>query len=71
MPLINKEFISFIISHDKFLELEDIRFLYDDLLEKLKIILPDDRYLSIIKTKLEEACFFSVKSFCHINKKDY
>jgi len=35
---------------------------YDDLLAKLVTICPEGRELSIVKTKLEESCFFAKKS---------
>lgn len=35
--------------------------IFDNALDALVIAIPQGRYLSIVKTKLEEACFFAKK----------
>lgn len=34
---------------------------FDDFLTELEKVIPQGRYLSIVKTKLEESCFFAKK----------
>ena len=34
---------------------------FDELLNYIYLVIPPGRYLSIVKTKLEEACFFAKK----------
>ena len=38
---------------------------FDDLLRKLEFVCPTGREMSIVKTKLEEACFFARKSMAN------
>lgn len=38
-----------------------IRHMYSDLLDKVRKVSPAGRYTSIVATKLEEACFFTIK----------
>ena len=40
---------------------------FSDLLEKIKCHVPEGRELSIVKTKLEEACFFAKKGMARQN----
>jgi hypothetical protein len=40
---------------------------FDDLLMELKEIVPEGRELALVKTKLEEACFFAKKGMAQEN----
>ncbi len=47
--------------------IQDIRTAFNDLLEKVTIHTTNGRYLSLVTTKLEEACMFAVKGITHTN----
>jgi hypothetical protein len=57
----NPEFQSFAINARGHQKADEIRHKFNDLLEQLKVDMLPSRELSIVKTKLEEACFFAVK----------
>lgn len=40
---------------------------FDELLEKVKAVCPEGRELSLVRTKLEEACFFAKKGMARAN----
>jgi hypothetical protein len=66
----NKEFARFKCTNDEIMLINKIRALFDDLLCTLLNDLPRGRELNIVKTKLEEACFFSNKAISttsHLN----
>ncbi len=64
MPVItqNKEFAVNVLNDLGLSKLEEISIAFDILLSKLIYICPPNRELSVVKTKLEEACFFAKKS---------
>lgn len=57
----NKEFKKYIPTEDGKKGLDAIPKLFDKLLNDLELMLPDSREFSIVKTKLEEACFYANK----------
>lgn len=50
------------LNPDGILKVNFVRNSFNDLLEELFKLLPDNREFSIVRTKLEEASFFAVKS---------
>ena len=40
---------------------------FNELLDKLVNCVPEGRYLAIVRTKLEEACFYAKKGMATIN----
>ena len=60
---INAEFGSWAITSQQSDIVDQIKWKFDDLLDFISNHTPPEngRYLSIVKTKLEEACMFSVK----------
>ncbi len=66
----NNEFEVHILTEDGIRKAKEIATVFDDALNLLKIVCPDGREFSIVKTKLEEACFFAKKSMASANVKD-
>jgi len=62
---VNKEFQVHILTPDGLGKAKDIAFAFDMLLDRLKEYCPEGRELSIVKTKLEEACFFAKKAIAN------
>ncbi len=58
----NKEFKVHKLNKDGFGKAEKVAADFDTLLENLKQYIPDGREFSLVKTKLEEACFFAKKA---------
>ena len=58
----NSEFEVHMLNEMGILKAKEIRITFDNCLNKLKDICPEGRCLSIVKTKLEEACFFAKKA---------
>lgn len=46
---------------------QDIAEAFDGLLKKLGSLVPDGREMAIVRTKLEEACFFAKKAMAKAN----
>ena len=68
----NKEFEVHLLNDEGIFRARKIAIYFDDLLNFLKEIIPESRELSIVKTKLEEACFFAKKGMANqkINQKE-
>ena len=58
----NKEFKVNILTHKGMLDAKSIVERFDCLLEQLKLVCEEGRSFSIVRTKLEEACFFAKKA---------
>lgn len=58
----NKEFRTHKLNEQGIERASLIADLYDELLEELKLLCRDCREFSVVKTKLEEACFFTKKA---------
>ena len=65
----NKEFEVHILTDNGIGKAKEIAAFFDEALNLLKIICPEGREFSIVKTKLEEACFFAKKSMASANLK--
>jgi hypothetical protein len=70
MSITNPEFQSHRLNETGIKKVDQVKELFDDLLSELtndiwafhSPLLPEGRHLSIVKTKLEEACMFAVKA---------
>lgn len=40
---------------------------FDDCLTRLEVVCPEGRHLALVRTKLEEACFFAKKAMAEQN----
>jgi hypothetical protein len=59
----NIEFAKTDLNDDQKSNIEVTRHLFNELLENIKPYMGEGRYLSVVKTKLEEACFLLIKAF--------
>jgi hypothetical protein len=58
------EFASFKLNPAGIARVDLVRLAFSSLLLTLQAACPEGRHFSVTKTKLEEACFFAVKSIC-------
>lgn len=58
----NQEFQVHILAQNGIDKAQEIAAVFDTALNQLKEICPESRSFSIVKTKLEEACFFAKKA---------
>lgn len=58
----HKEFQVHILNEKGILHAKDISLAFDNLLKNLEACCDEGRTLAIVKTKLEEACFFAKKA---------
>lgn len=58
----NKEFEVHKLNEPGINNAKKIASMFNQLIEELKTVCPDGREFSIVRTKLEEACFFAKKS---------
>lgn len=61
----NKEFEVHILNGDGIDKAKKIAADFDTLLESLKTYVPEGREFAIVKTKMEEACFFGKKAIAN------
>lgn len=62
---VNKEFQVHILNDSGIVKANNLAAEFDNLLNVLKGMCPESREFSIVKTKLEEACFFAKKSIAN------
>lgn len=69
----NKEFQVHILNDDGINKAGDIAQVFDNALTALSNLCPAGREFAIVKTKMEEACFFAKKSMAQdpVNGKDH
>lgn len=60
--MLNPEFQTHLLNDEGIKKAVHIGNVFDALLQDLKLAIPEGRYLSIVSTKLEEACFFAKKA---------
>ena len=59
---INPEFTVHLLNDDGISKAKQLATEFNNILEYLKTVCPQGREFSIVKTKLEEACFFAKKA---------
>ena len=64
----NKEFTTQSLNEKGIEVVNGVRGLFNELLNELEQYCPPSREFSIVRTKLEEACFFAVKSACSVRE---
>lgn len=69
-PKIRPEFSVNMLTEDGKQKAKQIAETFHNCLEELTILCGEGREMSIVKTKLEEACFFAKKSMAKINSVD-
>lgn len=63
----NKEFSTTKVTPEGVQKINQARSILDGTLDALKILCPEGREFSLVKTKLEEAGFFAVKAISYAN----
>jgi len=71
MHNMNKEFEVHMLSDEGQVKARAIATIFDSCLTELIQYCPDSRYLSIVRTKLEEACFFAKKAMAEHSTNHY
>lgn len=61
----NNEFAVHKLSDFGLSKMEEISYAFDHALTTISNICPDGREMSIVRTKMEEACFFAKKSLAN------
>ena len=61
----NKEFTFHLLNETGKAKAEQIADTFDDALNQLLMLVPAGRELSLVRTKLEEACFFAKKAMAN------
>lgn len=61
----HKEFEVHKLNESGFVKVTELANRFDDLLSHLEILCPAGRELSIVRTKLEESCFFAKKAIAN------
>lgn len=61
----HKEFEVHRLNDSGFVKVTELATRFDDLLTHLAILCPAGRELAIVRTKLEEACFFAKKAIAN------
>lgn len=64
----NPEFKVHRLNEEGLQNAEELASSFDSLLETVKRFVPAGRYLAVVKTKLEEACFFAKKGIAEQEK---
>jgi len=64
----NKEFTFHKLTNEGMAQAKAIADLFDSLLDQLKHYCPEGREFSLVKTKLEEACFFAKKAMANVSE---
>lgn len=63
----NKEFSTTKVTPEGVQKLQECRIAFSTLLDTLKVLCPESREFSLVKTKLEEASFFAIKAISYTN----
>ena len=66
----NKEFEVHTLTDDGIDKAKQIAVVFDEALRLLMTVCPEGREFSIVRTKMEEACFFAKKAMASDNVKD-
>jgi hypothetical protein len=67
--MMNELFTGHLLNEKGFARVQDIGRAFDTLLKVVEAAVPEGRQLSIVRTKLEEACFYAKKGVA--NQQEY